>query len=160
MSNAWQELIEADLTQAKPEFVPVKDGLYNALLADATPVVFRTGSKGVEVKFVIQDEGEFKGRWIFEKFVTELANGAPNKMGMTLLKQLIVAGMPPEQAAKFRKPNFKEGLKGDFIKLIEQPFKIATVNKVETKGAYAGKTKTRISFIYPSVPVAPTTNKA
>jgi hypothetical protein len=147
MSNTWQEMIDADLTQAKPEFVPIKDGLYNTLLADATPMVFRTGSKGVEVKFVIQDEGEFQGRWIFEKFVTELASGAPNRVGITFLKQLIVAGMTPEQASKFRKPNFKEGLKGDFIKLIEQPFKVTTVNKVETKGAYAGKSKTRISSI-------------
>lgn len=141
MSDAWKSVIDADLQSAdyKPK-APLADGTYNATITNLVAKTFRSGAKGVEVTYTIQDEGDAKNREVRDYFVIVSKDGQPGQVGSKLLKRLMLtAGLSAQDILKFKFPDFDSKAFGDFKKLLDQPLQIEVEQQIRKSGEHAGK---------------------
>lgn len=145
MSDIWKSVIDADLKDAeyikRPE---LPDGTYAARVANIEAKVFQTGSKGLEVTYVIAD-GEHKQRDIRDYIILVTAQGAPNKQGPATVKKLMMeCGLTTDKINKFRFPVFGEKGFGDFKFLLDQPLTLSVKQKVQKTGNNKGELRARV----------------
>ena len=151
MSEAWKAVIDADLKNAEyTPRTPLQDGTYDAVVSNVEAKVFRSGSKGLEVTYRIESEGDAKGKEIRDYFVVATAAGAPNPQGTASIKKLLIeGGIELAKIKTFKFPDFAtEGKKtgfGDFKNLLEQPYTIEVKTQVQKKGENAGKSFPRVN---------------
>ena len=146
MSDAWKSVIEADIKDA--EFAPsspIPDGNYTAFVSNIVAKTFESKAKGLEVTYVITDEGDSKNREIRDYLVITLADGSYNKSGGAKVKKLMMeCGLSTEAILKFKFPEFDSKAFGDFKKLLEQSVVIEVKAQVQKKGKNVGKTYARV----------------
>lgn len=147
MSEAWKAVIDSDLKDAEyTPRAPIEPGTYNAFVSNIVAKTFETKSKGVEITYVITDEGENKGREIKDWNIIVTSEGAPNKQGPALIKKLMMAcGLSTAEIHKFKFPDFDSKAFGDFKKLLEQPLLLEVNQQVQKKGKNVGKTFARVA---------------
>jgi len=149
MGNVWLKVAQADIARAEGgSGVAIPDGVYSATVLSATPTVFKKGSTGVIVTYLI-DDGEYKGKKINDYIVMELADGRDFEKGISQLKKLQTgAGLTQKEIDNFKYPvdaNGKlTGQLGDFKKLIDAPFLIHVKGEPSKDPLHKGKVFPRV----------------
>lgn len=144
--EAWKSVIDADLKAAEyTGGTPIPDGVYPATLSNVEVKKFNAGSKGLQVTYTLQGEGDLKGRTIRDYIVVERLDGTTDVRGVAMVKKLLIeGGLTLEEIKKFKYPEPGSNSFGDFKKLLDQPYTVDIKARENKKGPNAGQKFSRV----------------
>ncbi len=153
MSNPneiWKSVIEADVSNfnnagSNQRKGAIPDGVYPAHITSVETKTFRSLSKGVEVTFALDVEGDLANREIKTCCVLVNSKGAPNPFGSKSLKRLMLqCGLTSDQILKFKYPEVDKKQLGGFKDLLEKELTIVIKGEEARDGEFKGKVFARV----------------
>lgn len=149
MGNVWKQVIDADLAKAEGGGGQLPDGIYEAAVQAVSLKKFNSGSKGLEITYLIES-GEQKGKSIRDYIVVEKADGTAIPSGPAKVKKFLMsAGLTASEMKTFKYPVDEEGnptgQMGDFKKTLDAPFTIHVKARVNKGGPNNGQSFARVN---------------
>jgi len=129
---------------AKKEYVPIPEGTYEGIVEFVGAKDYNTGAFGIEVRYSLQNAGEFTGSAAYDRVTLIKKDKSKNDVGEEIWrKRLDAFGLTSKDLSTFQTPKTSEEY-GDLGKL-----KGATVRiEIKHRGTWEGKPNVQVNRVF------------